>query len=418
MIDRIEQSRKAFNKFFRDDLYGRFDDNNNIILSRGNWNDDYIDFPKLFEFCTKYSFNKHWAGYSHSLGHKNVFDSLERYVNLTELSKKYDKSNLAVTLGNTITIGFVFEQLKNMYPKADVLTLTPYYPPILKSINHHFKKIHFISSLDTEDYIFEEIQSVVVSEKIKILFLSNIIGVEGRMFSSHFWSKILKLIEENNTYLVIDEGIWFDILPYPKSINSPLVIRIVSLSKKYSIPGCKIGYMLADSKFISQYYDYASMHYGGPLSIFFLLSEFIYQFEYINESKIEITKGLEVLNQRYNIPISTLIDLYDDFIEKQRLNKIKFDINLDILSNWLLKNKHIIKNYYKFQGINIFIKPNTQNKSYSIFLNLLTKYKVSVMPSICLGDESDSLIRLTFLEFTNDLKKGLSFLEEELLNIK
>ncbi|MBP6858848.1 MAG: aminotransferase class I/II-fold pyridoxal phosphate-dependent enzyme [Candidatus Pacebacteria bacterium] len=414
MMDRIEQSRKAFNKFFKDDLYGRFDDDNNIILSRGNWNDSYIDFPKFFEFCTKYSFNKHWTGYSHSLGHKNVFDSLERFVNLIEPTKKYEKSNLAVTLGNTVTIGFVFEQLKSMYPKASILTFTPYYPPIVKSINHYFKKIYFVSSLDTEDRILGTIQSVIVSKKIKILFLSNIIGVEGRLFSSSFWDKILRIIKNNNIYLVIDEGIWFDILPYPKTINNPLVIRIVSLSKKYSIPGCKIGYMLADNKFISQYYDYASMRYGGPLSVFFLLSEFIYQFEYISGSKNDYIKGLEVLNQRYDIPMKILVNLYEDFVEKQRLNKLKFETNIKVLSNWLLKNKHLIKNYYKFQGINVFIKPNTPKKSYSIFLNLLRKYKVSVMPSLCLGDESDSLLRLTFLEFTKDLKKGLSFLEKEL----
>ena len=182
----IKNSKKIFNTFFKRDLYGRFDDDTNIILSRGGWNDDYILFPELFRFCVNYSLEKHWVGYSDSLGHKNTIESVVKLANLQTITKKYTSENTALTLGNVLTMGVVFKQLKNKVAGSGVVTFSPYYPPIVRSVNFYFKKIDFVSSLKSESQILKEVEKKMSIKGNEILLLSNSIGVEGRSFSTFF----------------------------------------------------------------------------------------------------------------------------------------------------------------------------------------------------------------------------------------
>jgi len=408
MLNEIESSKKIFNKFFRDDLYGVFDNDKNVILSRGTWEDGFVSFPKIFSFCINYTLRNHWVGYSDSLGHKHTLTALEQYLNTQKIKTKYESNNLALTLGNVATIGFVFKQLKKLLPDSSVVTLKPYYPPILKSINSHFKKIYFISSLQSEDEIISEIKEIIESSNSKILLMSNAIGVEGRIFSPNFWKKILDIIENKKIYLVIDEGMWFSPLNYGENINNERIIRIVSLSKKYGIPGCKLGYMISSDKFIHHFYDCASTNYGGPLSVFFLLCEFLYQFEFIANSEIDLGEGLKPLQDNYNIPISKLEYLYNDFRKTLDKNEKKLSNNRKILGSWTKKNSSSIDKVHDFGGMNVFIKLKANIKAYDIFLKSIREEKLSIMPSSCLGDEKDSMFRITLLEKSTDLKNGLN----------
>lgn len=407
MLKEIECSKEIFNKFFKDDLYGVFDDDKNIILSRGAWEDNYISFPKIFSFCINYTLKNHWTGYSDSLGHKNTLKALKRLVNVQPLTNKYKEDNVALTLGNVATIGFIFRQLKTLIPGTGIITLKPYYPPILKSINFYFKDIFFLSSMQTEDDLILDIKKTIETSNAKILFLSNSIGVEGRIFSTNFWKNILKIIDENKIYLVIDEGSWFEPLNYGMDINNERVIRTVSLSKKYGVPGCKLGFMISSNKFIHHFYDCASTNYGGPLSVFFLLCEFIYQFEFMHYSRVSLEKGLESLYRNYGIPLTKLEYLYKDFENTLEKNRRKLSNNRKTLNKWAEKNSSIIDQVYDFGGINVFIKLKSNARVYPIFIKAITEEKLSIMPSSCLGDENDSMFRITLLEKSNNLKIGL-----------
>lgn len=209
----IASSKEGFNRFFKNDLYGRFDSDENIILSRGGWQDEVVALPKAFRYCIDQTLNRHWIGYSDSLGHETVFESLKQLTNIGRKGAKYDERNFALTLGNVATIGHVFRLLKEKMPDSDVLAMSPYYPPILKSVNNHFENIEMVSSLESEDEILMNIaKTIEKNPRLKIFFLSNCIGVEGRIYTVDFWQKICNLLEEKDGYLVIDEGLWFDSL--------------------------------------------------------------------------------------------------------------------------------------------------------------------------------------------------------------
>lgn len=413
MNSEIEYCKRMFNRFFKDDLYNRFDNDSNIILSRGGWSDNYISFPKIFKFCIDYTFSKHWTGYSDPRGHKNTINAIVKLVNIQPCLNQYKPSNVSLTIGNVLTVGFVFRQLKNMFPDASVITLQPYYPPIVKSINYYFKKIHFLSSLRTEEQIIGEITKWArLSDDTKIFFLSNSIGVEGRIFSSIFWRKIIRVLKEKKMFLVIDEGMWFNQLEYCQEINNDQVVRIISLSKKYGLPGCKLGFMLAGENFISKFYECASTNYGGPLSVFFLFCEFLYLFEFIHYSGTRLDIGLLPLHNQYGIAMEHLEILYYDFLNTIKKNREKFDINKRLLIDWFRENSIFFESCYDFGGINVLFRPKTKLKSYNIFLSAIINEKVSIMPSVCLGDEHDSMFRITVLEDTQDLKVGLAKLRK------
>ncbi len=226
-----------------------------------------------------------------------------------------------------------------------------------------------------------------------------------------FWEVVLSICKNFDIFLVIDEGLGFSPTLYPHSINTEKVVRIVSLSKKYGIPGMKLGFLLAGQQFMSDFYESASSNYGGPLSFFFLLSEFLHSFEFISIKEDFRSSVLSDLSKRYLISMDNMDTLYKDYIETVSKNKKTFETNHSLLLEWYSKNKSLFKACYDFQGFNIFFEPKTSINCHDLFLRLLRDYKVSVLPSDCLGDSSDTLIRITLLEPTNVLIDALGRLE-------
>lgn len=403
----ISEAKTAFNSFFRNDLYGRYDHPDNIILSRGSWNDEIVRLPAFFRFCLMATLERNWIGYSDSLGHERVYDALLDWVNVGR-DKTYDPNQLAITMGNVATMGAVFRELKEVFPDGELLTFEPFYPSIVKSASHSFPVVHTVSSLpENENEVFEQIElECKAKPNTKVLLLSNFIGVEGRVFSKEFWSKVIELLEEQDLYLVIDEGMWFHPLEYPEGVNGKRVIRVVSSSKKYGNPGMKMGYMLAPPWFISNYYEQASSSYGGPPSLLFLAGEFMYQFEHAHATGDQA--GLERLSSRYEFSGDDVEGLFADFQNTLRQNEATYLANRRTFEEWLLKNKDLFRKVHTFQGINFFVEPDRAQRTYPMFEELIQGEKVSVFPGVCMGDVSDRMCRVTILESQAHVQEGLN----------
>lgn len=402
----IHVAKTNFNRFFKEDLYGRFDKGDNIILSRGSWKDEVVRLPAFFRFCLKLTLDNNWTGYSDSLGHDRVFDALQDWVNIGR-EDSYEKDQFALTMGNVATMGPVFRELKESFPDAELLTFEPFYPSVVKSASQSFPKVHTISSLpENETEVFDQIKEKCDKNAgIKILLLSNFIGVEGRIFSSEFWSKVFQLLEEKDLYLVIDEGLWSEPLKYPEGVNGDRVIRVVSSSKKYGNPGMKMGYMLAPTWFMRNYYEQASTSYGGPPSLLFVSSEFMFQFEHSNVTGDK--QGLARLAERYRVPEPQIEALFSDFLETLEQNQGVYRANRSSFEEWIAAKSELFAATHVFQGINFFVKPDRAQKCYPMFENLVREEGVSVFPSICMGDMTDSMCRITVLETREHVREGL-----------
>lgn len=409
----ISHAKSAFNKFFQVDLYGQYDNNENIILSRGAWNDDTVMMPELFKFCLSYTLDKHWVGYSDSLGHDNTYKSLVKRFNQDVPHHPYTEQSFALTMGNVATMGFVYRELSNrISSQATVIATVPYYPSIIKTISKLFPNIIFVDSLEDEDVILRNILSTIKeTSDVGIIHLSNFIGVEGRVYSKAFFKAIAAEAHERGIYVVIDEGLWYEPLSYPEEIAQPNVIRLVSPSKKYGIPGMKIGVLIADKSFIQDYYEEASSGYGGPASIFFLLIEFLMLFEYVWLTK-DKASFKQICDTYQDIPISKVEELYNDYCSCIKANHRLFLDNRRVLEEWGLKNEFVDK-MHLLGGLNFFVKLNSIHPSmYALFEELIQKHRVSVMPSICFGDLKDEYVRISILEDREKILNGLAGIED------
>lgn len=407
----IAHAKRAFNRFFQADLYGQYDDEGNIILSRGAWNDDTVQMPELFKFCLKYTLDKHWVGYSDSLGHDNVYKSLVKRFNLDVLGRPYTEKSFALTMGNVATMGFVYKELSNrISSQSTVLTTVPYYPSIIKNISKAFRNMAFVDSLQEEDAILRDILTAIKDTgNVGVIHLSNFIGVEGRVYSSYFFKEVIAEATRHGIYVVIDEGLWYEQLSYPSEIASPNVIRLVSPSKKYGIPGMKIGVLIADESFINDYYEEASSGYGGPASIFFLLIEFLMLFEYARASGDE--SFVQITNTYPDIAISKVQALYEDYCNCMEANHELFLKNRRILQEWGNKNEFVEK-IHLLDGLNFFVKfRSSYSTMYELFEDLIRDHRTSVMPSVCFGDANDEYVRISILEDSLAIRQGLQSIE-------
>lgn len=174
----------------------------------------------------------------------------------------------------------------------------------------------------------------------------------------------------------------------------------------------KTGFMLGPESFIRDYYEQASTNYGGPASMFFLLSEFLYQFEYayFTEQRGSILR----LADAYGIPPEEIEELYDDYVSTVQKNRNTFEQNRGVFTAWLAENIEMFDEAYLFQGINILMKPKGGQKAYDLFGDLIQGQKVSVLPSSCLGDREDKMFRVTILEARDKLEEGLKRISHHL----
>lgn len=407
----IQECKNAFNHFFKDELYGKYKDKNNIILSRGAWNDDVLLMPDVFKFCINYAFEKKWTGYSDSLRHERPLRASLKYFKSQNLD--YTGDQIGLSLGNVTSINPIFNCLRDNYDIKRVICFCPYYPPILKSVSRLFADVELVSSMQSEEDILKDIERII--KLGDLLFLTNSIGVDGRIYSKDFWSKILKICESKSLYLVIDEGIWFEKLDYPKEICKSKVIRLISTSKKYGIPGCKIGLIVADEEFMSKYYDYASTYYGGPLSSYFMLIEFLLLFEALSEKND--LGVLKELSKYYEIDNVKIKQLFYNFKKTQEINYQKLLNNSRILMSWANNHKDVITLEY-YGGLNCLVKLKKPIKSEELFRQLIKKTRTSIFPGKCIGLIEDNIFRITLLESSEDLKMGLSNISKIICNYK
>ena len=259
--------------------------------------------------------------------------------------------------------------------------------------------------------------TIEVTPQTGIVHLSNFIGVEGRAYSAKFFYSIIRKCQQKNVHVVIDEGLWFEPPSYPKEITSPNVVRIVSPSKKYGIPGMKVGFLIADPEFIKSYYEEASSGYGGPASIFFLLLEMLMLFEYVWYTGNK--KAFAQITGTYpDISHVKIQELYSDYHHCVTKNYQVFKTNRKILKAWTTDNK-FVEEAHLLHGLNFFVRFKTQHDSmYSFFKDLLETRGVSIMPSSCFGDPSDSYARISILEETSHLQAGLTAITEFLTKPK
>jgi aspartate/methionine/tyrosine aminotransferase len=166
------------------------------------------------------------------------------------------------------------------------------------------------------------------------------------------------------------------------------VIRISSLSKNFSVPGLKVGWLLGSANFIADFYEYASTTYGGPPSFYYTLVEVVARFERLLLRGTEPgPEHLAEFDPGYGITRAALAAAVREFCDHRRwrhetlvgLRNYASSVLLDAGAE-VVTAKH---------SMNVAARlPTLADDGYLAFRDLLRETGTSVLPGLltfCLG---------------------------------
>jgi aspartate/methionine/tyrosine aminotransferase len=380
--DKVVFIKELSNVYFRDQLYGEFRSDSNIILSSGSVDHDIFNIPEALKFFIKYALDRNWYGYSDSRGRLQTRAALALYANTFFDNNPYSSENICITMGATASISALFEyisknKVKKNGQKLSALCAVPNYPPLVKSMTQYFD----VELVELSEYVEDSVSLQPMIEKITsetpIIFLQTVINPSGKKISENSLAELIGKTSEN-TLIILDEcHECFGEKVFGQLRTRKNVIRVNSLSKEFFVPGMKLGWFIADKNFIDDYYEYASSSYGSPASLFYLLIESLAIFEMHRQKGVNLDKKFF---SEYNISGEKLGELYHDYVKKINKN------NENVIDNRLfaiakLKNAgfEVIEPTH---SLNILINIPGTIDSYSVFLELLHNTGVSVYPGV------------------------------------
>ncbi len=409
-----------FNTFFRDDLYGRFRENDNIILSSGSL--DPNEFPLCFalQYAIDFALQKKWYGYSDSLGHIDARNAIADLMQLRIPKMTVLEENIALISGVTSGLNTVLYTLKKIIgTQFRILTHLPTYSPF-------FTACHSVAPVDyvmlTEGHIDVNNILEAIGLETKVILLLGDLNPLGQMISVPQLNEIISECTKRKIWLVFDEaGAVYPEYDLNELITSPYFILLNSDSKMLGVPGFKTGFLVGSKYFVNSFYSEASRLYGSPASIFYLFQEFNARFRQFRLLGLDELKNsqMALFREDYLLSLPFLNLLYKDYLVVMKRNEERMNQKRNWVVDTLLKvPQHLISQILVPEtGVNLSIHIAQWDDSYQFFLELLKEKKVSVFPGKCSGIDSGCWVRVSYAVSDEVLHSGINalilFLEEQ-----
>lgn len=408
----IKFVKELFNFYFRDELYGRFESPNNIILSSGAVDERLWGLPNSLKECITYALRNDWYGYSDSRGRDSCRVAISKYENNRIGLDLYDKENVVITMGATHCISSLADFILNKDQNFPVICGIPNYPPLVESINKRGNvTLVPISTKLGESSIRSIIDSV--NSHTPLVMIQTVLNPNGtKVKEEEIKELILKCYPD--TIVILDEcHEWLTDSPNPicpeRSMSN--VIRVSSLSKEWSVPGMKTGWFLGTKDFVKKFYEYASTMYGGPASFFYTLLEILTTMELwiSNGIKIPSDEDIKGMKDSYNFKKSQLIKAFSEYAQNRNKRK-----------NELLAARSIATEMFSMDGIQVIPPKYSINfavnipkyaDSYISFRDILLKTGVSFYPGILNFCFSETISRITFSNSKEKILKAATLVK-------
>lgn len=376
--------KELFNFFFRDDLYGALRRDHHLILSSGSVDEPTYSLPSVLKECLRYALDRDWYGYSDSRGRIATRTAIADYESCRIAGFQYGQENVAITLGGTFAVNAVSDFLLSVHQSssAPALCALPNYPPLVESIGrrHNIRMVPLESSGGTMD-LEPLINSLEASTPLVLLQTAN--NPTGIPVTEEQLSRLIRRASPQ-TKIVLDECHECVTPSYFRCSEraSPNVIRVSSLSKTLSAPGLKIGWLLADSAFISEFYEYASTTYGGPPSFFYLLVEIMARMEQWMLQGLDDVGPAELsqFEGTYGLQTANLNRAYHQYRCERRLRDIELASRRQEAVD-ALESAGICVIRPSF-SINLAFQLPGCNDSYLGFRNILRETDVALFPGV------------------------------------
>lgn len=375
--------KELFNFFFRDDLYGRLEREDNILLSTGSVEEERFGLPSALRACVHYALERGWYGYSDSLGRDATRSAIAEMENAREGRTNYDATNVAVTFGGTAAVGSLVELLarrnRNRRSGTAVVGL-PNYPPLVRSIGQRFPTELVPLACEGQRTPLRPLLDAIRTDT-PLVFIQTVTNPTGARVDVNELDRLLRTVTDS-TVVILDDS--HDCLgPRAEGLRSlhPNLVRVRSLSKSHGAPGLKVGWILAHEEIVSEFYELASTAYGSPPSLFYLLTEVLARFE-LWEIRDLMEPGPHELAElaEYEPCARDLVNAYASY----RIEREARERELLALRNFTVDRAHSFSEqvFAPLCSFNVTFAPGSAGPDYLLFRRLLRRERVAFYPGI------------------------------------
>lgn len=406
--------KELFNSYFRDDLYGRFRSPDTVILSSGSVCETNFGLPEAIKASVRFALQRDWYGYSDSCGRLPAREAIASYENARMDDARYSGQNVAITMGATSSINALSDFfLSGRVSTAPALCAIPNYPPLVESIarRHEVKQVPIVSEGGQMS-----LQPLIdsLTPATPLVLLQTAANPTGAIVDEHSLTRLIDA-SSPSTMILLDEchECLGGTVRRAKQRACSNVVRITSMSKTWSIPGMKVGWILADPAVIADYYEFASTSYGGPPSFFYTLVETVARMERWLIEGIDSPGHSEIaeFEPSYGLELEAIQAAFRSYSADRADRERTLVANRTLFLGALSRCGFSV--LPPVQSINATIA-SQWNDSYVSFRNLMAKNNVSVFPSTLLFGYDAAEVRITTARSARDLQEALSRLSRSL----
>lgn len=399
--------KALFNFYFREDLYGDLRPSADIILSGGSVDEEQWGLPCVLKDCLSYALTRDWYGYSDSCGRTSAREAVARYESARmPHGVAYGPRNVALTMGATYAIsGLADFVLRGA--TAPAVCAMPNYPPLVESVARR-GAIRLVPLPSVDGLASAQPLIDALRPDTPLVLLQTAANPTGALLPE---SEITRLIEAAapSTVILLDEcHEWLgDTYPCSAARAARNVVRVSSLSKNWSAPGLKVGWLLADDAFVDEYYEYVSTTLGGPPSVFYTLVEVLARMERWSYCGLEEVGPAQLaeFESHYGIAIDDLQAAYQGYRAERCTRERALLEQRDAFTAGLALPG--VSALPARTSINLAARIEGFADSYTCFRTLLRETGVSVFPGVLTFCLAGPVVRFTTARPWNQLATAL-----------
>jgi aspartate/methionine/tyrosine aminotransferase len=373
--------KELFNWFFRDDLYGKLRDENHLILSSGSVDEEMYGLPPVLKSCIKYALDMDWYGYSDSRGRQQAREAIAALENVKLPGVAYSGANVAITMGGTFAMSAIADfVLAEARPSVAALCAIPNYPPLVAGMARR-SSVRLVP-LDTGPQ-GTKVDALIdaVRPDTPMILLQTITNPTGAQVGEDDLDRLLAAVSPR-TVVVLDECHEGSDTYAARTTRRATgnVVRVNSLSKSHSVPGLKVGWITADSRFIDGFYEYASTMYGGPPSFLYTLVEAVARMErWLLEGRQAAGRHeLAEFERSYRLQDAELAAAYRGYLAERRWRAAQLSMLRERTTAALGRAGY--ETVDAPHSINIAVRSPAHANGYLAFRELLSARGVAVFP--------------------------------------
>jgi aspartate/methionine/tyrosine aminotransferase len=414
--DEILQSRATvrwvkhlFNYYFRDDLYGALRRDDTVLLSSGSLDERVYGLPQSLKRLIVAAIDRDWYGYSDSRGRRSSRRAIAALENCRVAGAPYDEDWIAVSMGGTFAIACLADfLLSGTAPTAPALCAIPNYPPLVEAVAR--RTAVQLVAVATEGATDISALIAALRPDTPLVMLQTATNPTGTCVPEHQIARLIAAASPS-TIIILDEAhecLSGRVQPprCPERARAN-VVRVASLSKTHSVPGMKLGWIVAHPDVMREYYEYASTTYGGPPSLFYLLVEVAARFEAWLAVNLDVPSehALDEFEPSYGITLQGVTSQYVGYLAQRRqLERRITECRERALSALAVGG---CRPAQATHSINVAFQVGDCGSSYVWFRRCLAATNVACFPGILTFGLNEDAMRITIARRIEDLTSGL-----------